>query len=95
MTDKVLQARPYWRVILHRQHICKWRERNKPQSIIRGSIHSARKAWIPPEAGIMPISASKVQYLGHGISSEGIRPLLTKLDAITKAPIPQNLQQLR
>ena len=37
----------------------------------------------------------KVQYLDHEISSDGIQPLLTKIDAITKAPIPQNVQQLR
>ena len=36
----------------------------------------------------------KVQYLDHEISSERIRPHLTKLDAITKAPISQNVQQL-
>ena len=39
----------------------------------------------------------KVQYmyLGHEISREGIRPLLTEIDAITKAPIPHNVQQTR
>ena len=37
----------------------------------------------------------KVQYLGHEISCDGIRPLLTKIDAIIKAPAPQNVQQLR
>ena len=38
---------------------------------------------------------SKVEYLGHQISSDGIRPLHNKIDAIVKAPIPGNVQQLR
>ena len=36
-----------------------------------------------------------VEYLGHQISSDGIQPLLNKVDAIVKAPMPQNIQQLR
>ena len=36
-----------------------------------------------------------IEYLGHQISSDGVRPLLNKVDAIVKAPLPQNLQQLR
>ena len=38
---------------------------------------------------------SKVEYLGHQISSEGIHPLDSKIDAIVKAPVPVNVQQLR
>ena len=36
-----------------------------------------------------------VEYLGHRISGDGIQPLLNKVDTIVKAPIPQNVQQLR
>ena len=33
-----------------------------------------------------------VEYLGHQISSDGIQPLPNKVDAIVKAPVPQNQQ---
>ena len=36
-----------------------------------------------------------VEYLGHQMSSDGIQPLLNKVDTIVKAPKPQNFQQLR
>ena len=36
-----------------------------------------------------------VEYLGHVISAEGIRPSTEKTRAITNAPAPQNITQLR
>ena len=36
-----------------------------------------------------------VEYLGHKIDAKGLHALESKVDAITKAPIPQNLQELR
>jgi len=36
-----------------------------------------------------------VEYLGHAIDQEGIRPLPSKVAAIVKAPAPTNLQELR
>ena len=38
---------------------------------------------------------SKVDYLGHQISCDGIQPLPTKIEAIVRAPIPRNVSQLR
>ena len=38
---------------------------------------------------------SSVEYLGHEISAEGIRPTTEKLRAITDAPPPNNVSQLR
>ena len=37
----------------------------------------------------------RVEYLGHQISSDGIRPFPTKVEAIIKAPVPGNIQKLR
>ena len=37
----------------------------------------------------------RVEYLGQQISSDGTWPLQTKIEAILKAPIPGNIQQLR
>ena len=37
----------------------------------------------------------KVEYLRHQISSDGIRPLLTKVEAIVKVPVPGNIQKLK
>ena len=36
-----------------------------------------------------------IEYLGHLISSDGIQPIPSKVEAITKAPVPVNVQQLR
>ena len=36
-----------------------------------------------------------VEYLGHVISTEGIRPLAEKTRAISNAPAPQNITELR
>ena len=36
-----------------------------------------------------------VEYLGHHISAEGIRPSKEKVHAIVNAPPPQNISQLR
>ena len=36
-----------------------------------------------------------VQYLGHQINSGGIHPLLNKVDAVVKASLPHNVQQLQ
>ena len=41
------------------------------------------------------LTVPQVEYLGHQISSEGIHPLGIKIDAIVKAPVPVNVQQLR
>ncbi len=37
----------------------------------------------------------EIQYLGHIISAEGIRPCMEKVRALQEAPIPINVQQLR
>lgn len=36
-----------------------------------------------------------IEYLGHIISAEGIKPVPSKLEAIANAPTPDNVQQLR
>ena len=36
-----------------------------------------------------------VEYLGHKIDSRGVHTTTSKVDAIQKAPIPRNAQQLR
>ena len=36
-----------------------------------------------------------IEYLGHIVSKDGIQPVPTKVEAIVKAPIPANVQQLR
>ena len=36
-----------------------------------------------------------IEYLGHIISQDGIKPVLSKVDAIINAPKPSNVQQLR
>ena len=36
-----------------------------------------------------------IEYLGHIVSKDGIQPVPTKVEAIVKAPIPVNVQQLR
>lgn len=38
---------------------------------------------------------TSVEYLGHRVDAEGISPLSDKLEAIEKAPLPQNVHQLR
>ena len=38
---------------------------------------------------------ASVEYLGHLIDQDGIRPLPSKVAAIVKAPAPTNLQELR
>ena len=37
----------------------------------------------------------QVDYLGHSISAEGLKPLKEKIQAISQAPVPSNLAQLR
>lgn len=37
----------------------------------------------------------QVQYLGHALSAEGIRPLQDKIQAIREAPRPQNVSELK
>lgn len=39
--------------------------------------------------------AQTVEYLGHQVDQHGIRPLPEKVEAITKAPVPKNVQELR
>ena len=36
-----------------------------------------------------------VEYLGHKVDASGLHPLSSKVEAITQAPEPQNVQQLR
>ena len=36
-----------------------------------------------------------VTYLGHKVSKEGIQPLDDKVDAITNAPAPKNVSELK
>ena len=38
---------------------------------------------------------SSVEYLGHRIDASGVHTTTEKVDAILKAPVPQNTQQLR
>ena len=38
---------------------------------------------------------SSIEYLGHRVDEHGIHPLPAKVQAITKAPTPANVQQLR
>ena len=41
------------------------------------------------------IGAKEVEYLGHRLTAQGIMPLQEKVEAIVKAPIPENVQQLQ
>lgn len=43
----------------------------------------------------MSIFVTEVEYLGHKISGDGISPNPRKLDAIKRAPKPENITQLR
>ena len=36
-----------------------------------------------------------MEYLGHNISAEGLRPTNEKIRAITEAPVPKDTTQLR
>ncbi len=38
---------------------------------------------------------SKVIYMGHTVSGDGIRPIMSKAEAISNAPRPQNVPELR
>ena len=38
---------------------------------------------------------SSVEYLGHCINASGVHTTDGKVEAILKAPVPQNIQQLR
>ena len=38
---------------------------------------------------------SSVEYLGHRVSADGIQPLQSKVEAISNAPVPKNVQELR
>ena len=37
----------------------------------------------------------ELQYLGHQLCSEGIRPLQNKVEAIQRAPRPKNVTELK
>ena len=39
--------------------------------------------------------AKSVVYLGHKIDPKGLHPTIDKVDAITKAPTPQNCSELK
>ena len=39
--------------------------------------------------------AKSVQYLGHIIDGEGLRPMSNKIEAVQKAPSPQNVSKLK
>ena len=43
----------------------------------------------------LKLKASKVEFLGHEISSEGIAPNKKKVEAIEKFPVPQSLKAVR
>ena len=38
---------------------------------------------------------SRIEFLGHIISKEGIQPMPSKVEAIVHAPVPKHVQQLR
>lgn len=38
---------------------------------------------------------SKIQYLGHNLSADGIRPIQQKVEAILKAPRPKDVSELK
>ena len=46
----------------------------------------------PSKCAFMQVS---VEYLGHKIDARGVHTTTSKVDAIQKAPIPHNTQQLR
>lgn len=37
----------------------------------------------------------EIQYLGHRLTKEGVRPVLDKLESIKKAPVPTNVKELK
>ena len=37
----------------------------------------------------------RLEYLGHRVDAEGIQALPEKIEAIERAPLPRNIQQLR
>ena len=39
--------------------------------------------------------SEKVEYLGHRIDSEGLHTMASKVEAISMAPQPRNIQELR
>ena len=39
--------------------------------------------------------AKSVEYLGHRIDAQGLHAMADKLEAITQAPVPKNVNELR
>ena len=58
---------------------------------VLGRLSSANIAL---NLGKCKIDVPKIEFLGHVISADGIAPSVEKLEAINKAPVPSNLNEL-
>ena len=94
MMDQIFGHLPYCRVYIddilvasenHREH------REHLQSV----LELLRKNGLVIRRDKCAFGASTVEFLGHNISGDGIRPLPSKVDAINRFPRPTTVKQLQ
>ena len=62
---------------------------------LKGSVRRLEKHGFKLKRDKCGFLLPAVEYLGHHISKDGIRPLPSKVTAIKQAPAPTNVQELR
>ena len=75
--------------------VCSGKTLRKHNIALREVLDRVRAAGLKLNKGKCVFGASKVTYLGHQISGQGIEPTDDKVRAITEAPEPRNLSELR
>ena len=85
------------RLVLYWGHTGEWQRRSKPFQAVGGSEVFSRleKHGYRPKQEKCRFLLLTVEYLGRQISSDGVRPLPTKIEPILKAPVPGNIQKFR
>ena len=58
-------------------------------------FHRLRKADLKMKCSKCDFFKSKIHYLGHLLSAEGIRPLPNKLDCIRNMPAPKDMKEIK
>ena len=94
MMDQIFGHLPYCRVYIDNILVASENHREH-RELLQSVLELLRKNGLVIRRDKCAFGASTVEFLGHNISGDGIRPLASKIDAINRFPRPTTVKQLQ
>ena len=93
--DRILQGLPVPYACYLDDFLISAKSEEEHDQLLDQTLDRLEKAGIKLRQEKCEFCTKELQYLGHRINGTGIHPTEEKVQAIRKAPVPENVSQLR